>query len=367
MCQAHMELEKTALPVKTMKAAILVELNKPLVVAEIELPQRLGFGQVLVKVHYSGICGAQLNEIEGAKGPDKFLPHLLGHEGSAVVLAVGEGVTRVKPDDRVVMHWRQSDGIQCLPPSYNWNGKKVNAGWVTTFNDHAIVSENRLTVIPDDFDMKLAPLFGCAVTTAMGVINNDAQVKIGQSVVVFGVGGVGSNIIQSAAMVSANPIIAIDLFDQKLEAAKRFGATHVFNSKNSGSWKEEINKIIGGQGADVVIDTTGNGRVIETAYAMTHADGKTILVGVPKKGDNISIHTLPLHFKKVLKGSHGGSVQPNLEIPRYIKLFKLGKLKLDGLITHEFGLENINEALDAIRKGQAGRVVISMNKGSSGA
>lgn len=360
MGQTQMELEKTALPVKTMKAAILVELNKPLVVSAIELPQRLGFGQVLVKVHYSGICGAQLNEIAGTKGPDKFLPHLLGHEGSGVVVAVGEGVTRVKPHDHVVMHWRQSDGIQCQPPSYSWNGRKVNAGWVTTFNDHAIVSENRLTVIPDDFDMKLAPLFGCAVTTAMGVINNDAQVKIGQSVVVFGVGGVGLNIVQAAAMVSADPIVGIDLFDQKLEMAGRFGATHVFNSKNSTSWKEEIHRIVGGQGADVVIDTTGNVRVIETAYEMTHADGKTILVGVPRKGDNISIYTLPLHFKKVLKGSHGGSVQPNLEIPRYIRLFRLGKLKLDGLISHEFGLGNINQALDAIRRGEAGRVVISM-------
>src|SRR3990167_8261504 len=111
MSQAQAELEKTALPVKTMKAAILVELNKPLVVADIELPGRLAFGQVLVKVHYSGICGAQFNEIEGAKGPDKFLPHLLGHEGSATVLAVGEGVTRVKPSDHVVMHWRQSEEI----------------------------------------------------------------------------------------------------------------------------------------------------------------------------------------------------------------------------------------------------------------
>lgn len=348
--------------IKTMKAAILVELNKPLVVADIDLPERLSFGQVLVKVHYSGICGAQLNEIEGAKGPDKFLPHLLGHEGSAVVLAVGEGVTRVKPNDHVVMHWRQSDGIQCQPPSYNWNGQKVNAGWVTTFNDHAIVSENRLTVIPDDFDMKLAPLFGCAVTTAMGVINNDAQVKIGQSVVVFGVGGVGLNIVQSASMVSANPIIGIDLFDQKLEAAKRFGATHVFNSKNSDAWKEEINRIVGGHGADVVIDTTGNGRVIETAYMMTHADGKTILVGVPKKGDNISIYTLPLHFKKVLKGSHGGSAQPDLEIPRYIALMKRGKMILNGIITHEFRLNQINEALNVVRSGETGRVLISMQK-----
>lgn len=363
MTQAQMELEKTALPIKTMKAAILVELNKPLVVADIELPQRLSFGQVLVKVHYSGICGAQFNEIEGAKGPDKFLPHLLGHEGSATVLAVGEGVTRVKLNDRVVMHWRQSDGIQCQPPNYNWNGKRVNAGWVTTFNDHAIVSENRLTVIPDDFDMKLAPLFGCAVTTAMGVINNDAQVKIGQSVVVFGVGGVGLNIIQSADMVSANPIIGIDLFDQKLDMAKRFGATHVFNSKNVQDYLVQIRKIVGDKGADVVIDTTGNARVIETAYELTHPDGKTILVGVPRKGDNISIYSLPLHFKKVLKGSHGGSVHPDIEIPRYISLMKRGRMTLDGIITHQFKLDDINEAFSAIRRGETGRVLIAMREG----
>ncbi len=346
---------------KTMKAAILTELKKPLVVAEIELPKTLAFGQVLVKVHYSGICGAQFNEIEGAKGPDKFLPHLLGHEGSASVLAVGEGVMRVKPNDHVVMHWRQSDGIQSPTPVYNWNGQKVNSGWVTTFNDHAVVSENRLTVIPNDFDMKIAPLFGCAVTTAMGVINNDAQVKIGQSVVVFGVGGVGLNIIQSAQMVSANPIIAIDLFDKKLDMAKRFGATHGFNSKDNKDYLSQIRKIVGEKGADVVIDTTGNGRVIEAAYDLTHPDGKTILVGVPHKGDNISIYSLPLHFKKVLKGSHGGSTQPNLEIPRYIQLMKRGKMTLEGIITHEFSLDKINDALDAIRRGETGRVIIHMN------
>lgn len=356
-----MEIEKAALPVKTMKAAILVELNKPLVVAEIELPGRLSFGQVLVKVHYSGICGAQFNEIEGAKGPDKFLPHLLGHEGSATVLAAGEGVTRVKPGDHVVMHWRQSDGIQCQSPSYDWNGRKVNAGWVTTFNDHAVVSENRLTVIPDDFDMRLAPLFGCAVTTAMGVINNDAQVKVGQSVVIFGVGGVGLNIVQAADMVSANPIIGIDLFDKKLDMAEKFGATHCLNSKKDPGYLEQIRKIVGDKGADVVIDTTGNARIIEAAYELTHPDGKTILVGVPRKGDNISIYSLPLHFKKVLKGSHGGSVQPNLEIPRYIRLIKRGKMTLNGIVTHEFKLDQINEALNAIRRGETGRVLIAMD------
>jgi len=343
-----------------MRAAVLVELNAPLQVAEMDLPERLAYGQVLVQVHYSGICGAQINEIDGVKGPDKFLPHLLGHEGSATVLEVGEGVRTVKPGDRVVMHWRQSNGIQAPTPTYSWNGRKVNAGWVTTFNDYAIVSENRVTPIPADFDLKLAPLFGCAVTTAFGVVNNNAQVKVGQSVVVFGVGGVGLNTAQAAAMVSANPVIAVDIVDGKLEMARRFGATHAFNSRSTADLDDKIRAIVGAGGADVVVDTTGNPRVIEQAYGLTHADGKTILVGVPRKGENVSIYTLPLHFKKVLRGSHGGDAEPHLEIPRYARLVQNGRLKLDGLITHEFTLDRINEAIQVVRGGEAGRVIVAM-------
>jgi S-(hydroxymethyl)glutathione dehydrogenase/alcohol dehydrogenase len=324
------------------------------------MPEKLSFGQVLVKIHFSGICGAQLNEISAAKGPDKFLPHLLGHEGSGTVLETGEGVTTVKEGDTVVLHWRQSDGIQSNTPTYSWNGKKVNAGWVTTFNNYAVISENRLTKIPDDFDLRIAPLFGCAVTTAMGVINNDAHVKVGQSVVVFGVGGVGLNVVQSAAMVSAHPIIGIEIRDNKLDMAKRFGATYCFNSTTTKDLAGEIRKIVGNAGADVVIDTTGNARVIEQAYDLTHPDGKTILVGVPRKGDNINIYSLPLHFKKVLTGSHGGGVDPHIDIPRYIRLVDTGKMKLDGIITHEFSLDDINQALDLVRSGEAGRVLIAM-------
>ena len=332
-----------------------------MVIDEIDLPDNLDFGQVLVKIHYSGICGAQINEIEAAKGPDKFLPHLLGHEASATVLEIGPGVKTVKTGDTVVMHWRPSDGIQAETASYQWNGHKVNSGWVTTFSEYSIVSENRLTVIPSDFDLKLAPLFGCAVTTAMGVINNDAQVKIGQAVVVFGVGGVGLNIIQAAAMVSAYPIIGIDIIERKLEMAKRFGANYVFNSSNTTDLVTEIHKIVGPAGADMVIETTGNPRVIELAYNLTHPDGKTILVGVPKKGDNVSIYTLPIHFNKIIKGSHGGNAVPHIDIPRYIRLVKADKLNLDGLITHEFKLNEINEAIQLFKSGEAGRIIISMH------
>src|SRR6201987_4588177 len=130
--------------IKTATAAILVQSRKPLVVDEIVLPEALDVGQVLVKVLYTTICGAQINEIDAAKGPDKFLPHLLGHEASARVVEIGLGVTTVKPGDTVVLHWRPSQGIPCQPPTYQWRGKKLNAGWVTTFSDYAVVSENRM-------------------------------------------------------------------------------------------------------------------------------------------------------------------------------------------------------------------------------
>jgi S-(hydroxymethyl)glutathione dehydrogenase / alcohol dehydrogenase len=344
-----------------MRAAILTELNAPLVVADLELPESLSFGQVLVKVHYSGICGAQINEIEGAKGPDKFLPHLLGHEGSGTVLDTGPGVRSVKKGDRVVMHWRPSAGLQADTPTYRWNGTRVNAGWVTTFNDRAVVSENRVTPIPEDVDLRVAPLFGCAVTTAMGVVNRDAAVQIGQSIVVFGIGGVGVNIIQSAAMVSANPIVAVDVVDSKVAWARRFGATHAFNSTAGGDLAQQIRDVVGAGGADVVVDTTGRARVIELAYELTHPDGKTILVGVPRKGDNISIYSLPLHFRKVLTGSHGGSSEPHVDIPRYVRLMRAGRMTLDGLVTHEFPLDHVNEAIATVRRGEAGRVLLKMD------
>ena len=343
-----------------MKAAILVESKRPLVVADIDLPEKLGAGQVQVELHYSGICGAQINEIDAVKGSDKFLPHLLGHEGSGIVQKIGPGVSTVKEGDHVVLHWRPSGGIQSPTPRYSWEGKDVNAGWVTTFNEQAIISENRLTLIPKDFDMRIAPLFGCAVTTAFGVVNNDAQIKVGQSVVIFGVGGVGLNIAQAASMVSAHPIVGVDLLKHKLKMGKKFGLTQsVIGGENKVN--DAIRDIVGSRGADVVIETTGNSRVIEQAYELTNPDGKTVLVGVPNKGDNISIYSLPLHFNKVLTGSHGGDAVPDLEIPRYIRLMDSGKMTLDGLITHEFELEQINKALDLFRSGKAGRIIIGMS------
>jgi S-(hydroxymethyl)glutathione dehydrogenase/alcohol dehydrogenase len=344
--------------VRTAKAAILAQSRQPLVVDEIALPDELGVGQVLVKVLYSTICGAQLNEIAAAKGPDKFLPHLLGHEASARVLEIGPGVSTVKEGDTAVLHWRPSRGIQCQPPAYTWRGAKLNAGWVTTFNDYAVISENRMTVIAPDYDLRNAPLLGCAVTTAAGVINNDAKVKIGESVVTFGVGGVGLNVVQFAQLAGAYPIVAVDLVDAKLAMAKERGATHCINSKGVGDLDGEIRKIVGQQGPDKVIETTGVKSVIELAYNLTHADGTCVLVGVPN--EKVTIYTLPIHFNKVLTGSHGGEAVPQIDIPRLIRLNRAGRLSFDGIITHEFTLDRINDALDLVRSGAAGRVVLNV-------
>ena len=345
---------------KTTRAAILTELRGPLALAEIRLPERLEAGQVLVHVHCSGICGSQLGEIDGAKGEDKFLPHLLGHEGSGRVLEVGPGVRHVAPGDTVVLHWRKGRGIESATAAYDWNGRRVNAGWVTTFNEYAVVSENRLTPIPADTDPEVAALFGCAVTTGFGVVQNNAKVRIGESVVVFGAGGVGLNIVQAASLVSASPIIAVDLYDSRLALAHQMGATHLVNAKNENA-RERIRQIAGPAGVDVFVDNTGLPEIIQLGYELTAPQGRVTLVGVPRKGNDISIFSLPLHFGKVLSGSHGGEAQPAEDIPRYLRLYRSGNIRLKELVTQRFPLERINEAIAGMRDGSvSGRCIVTL-------
>jgi Zn-dependent alcohol dehydrogenase len=341
-----------------MKCVILEKSKKPLVYADVEIPSKLTFGQVLIKIKYSGICGSQINEIDSIKGQDKYLPHLLGHEGSGIVEKIGEGVTKVKPGDHVVLHWRKGSGLEALSPNYIWKNKKLNSGKITTFSEKSIVSENRITKIPHNFDLKLAALFGCAILTAYGVVNNDAKVKIGQSVLVFGLGGIGLSIIQAAKLVTAFPIIGVDINKNKINLAKKFGLTSGILYKKVNISKE-LSKFLDNGKADVVIETSGKKEIIERAYNATKPNGKTILVGVPKK--KINIYTLPLHFEKILTGSHGGSANPDEDIPNYVQLVENNIINFKNLITHEFKLQDINKAIRLIRKGNCGRVIINMN------
>jgi len=349
------------LSIQTTRAAILTESRQPLVIDEITLPDHLEAGQVLVEIDYSGICGSQIGEIDAVKGPDHYLPHLLGHEGVGKVLETGPGVKHVKPGETVVLHWRKGLGIDAAPAAYLWRGQRLNAGWVTTFNRHAIVSENRCTPISADFDAQLAPLFGCAVTTALGVLQNNAQLKIGESVVILGAGGVGLNMVQGASLMSASDIIAVDLFDNRLALAKKLGATHTINSRDC-DLESELKQILGPAGADVIIDNTGVPALIELAYRLTHqTHGRVILVGVPRAGQEVSLYSLRLHFGKRMSGSHGGDAEPHLDIPRYAKLCQQGKLNLKELITDHYSFAQINDAITDMREGKtAGRCLIAL-------
>ncbi len=351
----------TFLNIKKAKAAILVKQNSPLIIDDIQFPEQLDYGQVLVKVLVSGICGSQLGEISGAKGEDKYIPHLLGHEGCGIVKAIGPGVKTIKVNDKVVMHWRPGSGIQSDPPKYKFQGRDLNAGWVTTFNEYGIISENRCTSINKDLDPEIGSLLGCAVTTGFGVVENNAKLKIGESIVIYGAGGIGLSVIEAAKAVSAWPIIAIDIFDNRLNLAREIGATHIINGR-SGDVENKINSILKNKPLNVFIDNTGIPSIIELGYSLVDKFGIIVLVGVPKIGNNINIFSLPLHFGKTIVGSHGGESNPDSDIPRYINHFIKNKVDPKKIITQRFDLENINKAIDSIKSGDtAGRIIIELS------
>ena len=331
----------------------------------LETPSHLSVGQSLVKVHYSGVCGAQLGEISGVKGPDKYLPHCLGHEGSGIVMATGPGVKNVKPGDHVVMHWRKGAGIESECPKY-WCpelNREVGGGWVTSFQEYSVVSENRLTKIPDDVPLEIAALLGCAVTAGLGCISNEVNLKMGQSIIVIGCGGVGLNIIQGAMLTSAYPIIGVDISEEKLDKAIALGATTAINSSyitHDGVPFENFLKKLTNGGADIVVETTGKKEVMEMAWGLTSPTGKLYIVAQLYHDQKISLNTLAMHQGKTIIASDGGKTYPTDDIPRYIKLLKAGRLDLKSLITHRTKLEDINMLLDEIRASRVGRSVIEM-------
>lgn len=331
-------------------AAILVEQRQPLVVDEVELPA-LGYGQVLVDIRASRICGSQLGEIDGVKGPDRFLPHLLGHEGGGIVLEVGPEVRQVKAGDRVVLHWRPGRGIEARPPVYAWSGRRVNAGFVTTFNRYAVISENRLTAVPPEADFGVCCLLADTLTTGFGVINNDARVAIGESVVVVGCGGIGLGVVLGAHLAGAHPVMAVDLHDHKLAKAREYGATHALNSR-AVDWVEAVREILGRGQPDVVVDGTGVPDVLEKAVTLVGPQGRCIGVGVMPHDRKLSINTLPLHLGKILRGSHGGESRPAEDIPRYLRMMRDHRFDPRGMITHRVPLSGINEAIGRMRAGE---------------
>lgn len=338
-------------------AAILTELDKPLVIDEVETTE-LQYGQVLVKILVSGLCGAQLQEISGLKGNANFLPHLMGHEGCGIVEEVGLGVTTVKKGDKVVMHWRKGEGIESPFPQYIYNGKKISSGKVTTLSEYSIVSENRLTKVDLETNEELCALLGCGLTTALGVINNEAEIKFGESVMIIGSGGVGLNLIQGCKLASANPIVAVDITQEKEKLSLEAGATDFINSKIDDLSTYTKNKF------DVIIDTTGNIEMIKISTSLLSNNGRLIMVGQPKPGQDLTISNGYKLFDgvgKTIKATQGGKTIPNEDIPRYVKLYNSKVLDISKIITHRFPLNKINQAIETLKSGVAGRIIIETN------
>jgi len=342
-------------------AAILNQTSQDLIIDEIEIPSKLESGQVLVRVITSGICGAQINEIDAIKGPDKFLPHLLGHEGYCEVLEIARDVSTVKVGGRAIMHWRPGSGIESTPPVYRWNGHNLNAGWVTTFNQYAVVSENRVTSIEQSsISPNTLPLLGCALTTAYGVLQNEARVTNNDSVLIFGAGGVGLTMLKILSSWGINNVVMVDIDKTKVDFARLFGAANAFIFESKHDCLERLNDWYGKDLPLVAIDTTGKVQCIELAYELSHPQARVILVGVPRRGEKTSIYTLPLHFGKVLVGSQGGGSKPHVDIPQLLEELDSGKLDFSDFPVHVFPLEEVNQAISSLRKGVPGRMIIDM-------
>jgi len=334
-----------------MKAAVLEQIDAPLAVRDVELTE-LKVGQVLVKVLVSGLCGAQLHEIRGHKGNAKFLPHLMGHEGCGIVEEIGLGVTNVKVGDKVVMHWRPGTGIEAPFPSYILDGKSMSSGKCTTLSEYSIVSENRLTTVPQDTPEDLCAILGCALTTAMGIIDNEVDLKFGESVAVIGCGGVGLNLIQAASLKSACPIYAVEKNLDKRNLCFIAGATTFIDDINS--IEEKV---------DVIIDTTGIPEVISESITRLSGKGRMILVGQPAPGRGVEIMNAVNLFSgmgQTIKATQGGRTNPTEDIPRYVRMHQEGILSIEQFVTHRFKLDQVNEAFDLLRSGNAGRIIIEI-------
>jgi len=336
-----------------MKAAVLEKLNYPLAIREI-FPTQLLPGQVYVKVLASGLCGAQLHEIRGHRGNEKFLPHLMGHEGCGIVKEIGPGVTTVKEGDKVVMHWRPGSGIESEFPRYHLGDKIISSGKCTTLSEFSIVSENRLTKVPSDTPTVLAAMLGCSLTSAMGIIDNECNLKFGESVAIIGCGGVGLNLIQAAKMKSAYPVYGVDIND------KMFDLTHQIGVDIFTCDLEFIPHKV-----DVILDTTGVPEVISKAFDKLAPSGRLIMVGQPAPGTDLNIFNPLSMFDgqgKSIRASQGGGTKPDEDIPRYIKLANREMLDFNTLHTDTFALDNINDAFDLLKTGNAGRIIIKIGE-----
>ena len=361
-----------------MKAAVLYGLNQPVVVEDIEMEGPKA-GEIVVKMGATGVCHSCHHAITGMLSVP--FPIVLGDEGAGVVEEVGAGVTLVKPGDRVILSWvpscghcsycTQGYGNLCMKSRqggrgnlldgttrYKKNGVPIHHfGMVASFAEYSVIPQECAIPLDDDISLDTAALIGCSVTTGVCAATNTAQVRPGSSVVLFGAGGIGLNVVQGAAIAGAERIIVVDLVDSKLEMARQFGATHTINASEVDPI-QEIQALTDGLGADYAFEAIGTRTTYEQTVQAIRNRGKAIWVGAPPLEPLSLDASIVFWGEKTIMGSNYGSARPRYDMPRLLALYRAGLLKLDELITRTYQLEEVNEAFDDMLNGEVARGLI---------
>lgn len=365
----------------TAKAAVLNAVDTPLQIRDDITVAAPHEGEVRVKMVASGVCHSDVSVQNGTI--PLATPLVLGHEGAGIITEVGPGVTDRAVGDHVVLSWvpqcgecyfcTRGQGFMCEKNAAVSLGGLVDGtkrfstpdgelgqmAYCGTFSNESIVPSISTVKIPDDVSLSAAALIGCGVLTGVGAALNTADIRDGDSVVVIGCGGVGLNVIQGARIAGAGTIIAVDMFDSKLEMAKDFGATEVVNA-GEGDPVAKVMELTGGRGADVSFEVIGLGPTMEQAINMARPGGEVVLVGVPRLDVNLTLNAAFtfLYTAKTIKGCWYGSANVNEDVPKLIELYQKGELKLDELISREISVDQVNEAFEAMAAGEVARSVI---------
>jgi len=340
------------------KAAILCEINKPLLVEEISI-NSLNHGQVLVKIDKSGVCRSQIFEISGERGPDKWLPHLLGHEALGEVVEIGDGVKTVKVGDYVILSWIKSRGISAIPAKYNWGREIVNSGRVTTFSEYSICSEDRCVPISKDLVSKVGASIGCAIPTGYGISLTLKEIKKAKTVGIIGLGGIGMSALLGVLNETSAQILAIDINEERLHQAKKLGAHYTINAINNKKLKDEVVKLFPNL-LDVVIECTGLVGALENSLSLINNKGIVKFVTHPKHGDFLKIDPFELILGKRIEGSWGGDIDPDKHLEMILNKICWNSEFIEMYSTKNYSLENINDAIQDLKINRILRPIISM-------
>lgn len=342
------------------KAAVLRSLNSPLSLVELEYPP-LAAGQVLVKIAYSGICRSQLMEIDGHRGTDRFLPHLLGHEASGEVIAIGVGVTKVIPGNNVVLSWIRGNGLNVPGPQFNLDDEIINAGSVTTFSEYSIISENSVFPIPDGISLSTAALFGCAIPTGAGMVLNELPNNLqGATTAIFGLGGIGISSLHALTYRKPKLILAVDKDPIKLEIASNFENVLTVDASSS-RFLEEISDLTAGVGLDYALDATGTVSGITSAHqSVRKFGGMCVFASHPKYTEKLTIEPFDLISGKEIRGSWGGGVNLDKDLHILFELFLQNSFVMNLLQGNIYPFSEINQALIDFKNGKVLRPILQM-------